>query len=402
MSVEDTSVAAISPPVAKQVPFEWQRPTGPASDPWAWLRDRDDPDTIEYLAAENRYADQWFEPHSAFVETVFEEIKSRILETDLAAPVRKDQWWYTTRTEEGLNYGIHCRGTSRENATSHVLLDENVEADGHDYFSLNAFEVSPDHNLLAWSIDTDGSERYTIRIRDLRTGEDLADTLEDSTWGGCAWSSHNLHLFYVKPDEAMRPFQVWRHRVGTEQSSDELVFEDLDERFFVSVDLTRSGRWIVIESESKLSSEVALIDAGRPDAAPHIVRPRTDDLEYHVDHWGDRFVIVTNLDAIDFRVMTAPLADPNDWTELIGHEPGRRILGAEPFADHLVVHEWHEAQQRLRILSTDSSERIIDLGTEPHEVELDANPEWHTETVRFMYQSFTTPASVYEEDIRSG
>ncbi|MCU1387803.1 MAG: Protease [Ilumatobacteraceae bacterium] len=386
-------------PVAKQVPFEWTRPTGPSSDPWAWLRDRDDPDTIAYLEAENAYADDWFAPRSAFVETIFEEIKSRVQETDLAAPVRKDGWWYTSRTEQGLSYGIHCRGRTADTASEQTLLDENVEADGHDYFSLGAFDVSPDHRLLAWSSDVDGSERYTMRIRDLDTGTDLDDTLEDTTWGGCAWSADNRHLFYVKPDDAMRPFQVWRHELGTSQDADVLVVEDDDERFFVSVDLSRSGEWIMIESESKLSSEVSLVSAADPTASPRIVRERVADLEYHLDHWGDRFVVVTNLDAEDFRIMTATIDAPDVWTEFVAHEPGRRILGAEPFATHLVVHEWHHAQQRVRILWTDGKERVIDLGSEPHEVELDANPEWSTDTVRYSYQSLTTPASIYEEHI---
>ena len=386
-------------PIAKQIPFTWNRPTGPAEDPWAWLRNRDDPDTIAYLEAENAYADAWFGPRAALVETVFEEIKSRVQETDLAAPVRKDRWWYTSRTEQGLSYGIHCRGTARESATEQILLDENAEAEGHDYFSLGVFEVSPNHSLLAWSGDVDGSERYTMRVRDLSTGKDLHDILTDTTWGGCAWSADELHLFYVKPDEAMRPFQVWRHELGTPQADDVLVFEDLDERFFVSVDLTRSGAWIVVGSESKLSSESSLIPAADPTTAPRVVRPRTPDLEYHVDHWGDRFIVVTNLDAEDFRVMTAPLDTPDRWTELVAHEPGRRILGAEPFSEHLVVHEWYHAQQRLRVIWRDGSERVIDLGAEPHEVELDANPEWSTDTLRFSYQSLTTPASVYEEHV---
>ena len=388
-------------PIAKQIPFEWARPTGPASDPWAWLRDRDDPDTGVYLEAENAYADAWFSRRAATVEAVFEEIKSRVQETDLAAPVRKDGWWYTSRTEQGLSYGIHCRGKSREAATDQILLDENAEAEGHDYFSLGVFEVSPDHNLLAWSSDVDGSERYTMRIRDLSSGKDLDDLLVDTTWGGCAWSADEQHVFYVKPDEAMRPFQVWRHQLGTAQSDDVLVVEDLDERFFVSVDLTRSGEWIVVGSESKLSSESSLIPADQPTTAPRTVLERTPDLEYHVDHWGDQFIIVTNLEAEDFRVMTAPLEAPGRWTELLAHEPGRRILGAEPFEDHLVVHEWHHAQQRLRVIWRTGAERVVDLGAEPHEVELDANPEWSTETLRFSYQSLTTPATVYEENIET-
>jgi len=389
-------------PVAQQVPFEWSRPTGTVSDPWAWLRDRDDPKTIAYLEEENAFADQWFAPHEALVDAVFEEIRSRVQETDLAAPVRKDDWWYTTRTEQGLSYGIHCRGRSLETATEIVLLDENIEADGHDYFSLSAFEISPDHRLLAWSSDTDGSERYTMHVRDLDAGVDLADVITDTTWGGCAWSADNRFVFYIKPDDAMRPFQVWRHELGTAQDADTLVVEDLDERFFVSVDLSRSGEWIVIESSSKLSSEVMIIPAHEPHRPPQIVRPRADDLEYHVDHWGDVFIITTNLDAEDFRIMTAPLDAPERWTEFVAHQSGRRILGAEPFAGHIVIHEWYLAQQQLRIMHKDGREQVIDLGSEPHEVELEANPEWNTATVRYSYQSLTTPASIYEETIATG
>ncbi len=389
-------------PRAKKIPHVWSRPTGPVDDPWAWLRDRDDPDTIGYLDAENAYADAWFAPLSGVVESVFGEIKSRVLETDLAAPVRKDQWWYTTRTEEGSAYAIHCRGSGRDTAGEQVLVDENVEAQGHEFFDLNVFDVSPDHRLLAWSSDTDGGERYVTRVRDLDTGLDLDDLLANTSWAGSAWSHNNSHLFYVQSDEAMRPNQVWRHALGTDQVDDVLVFEDADERFFVSVDLSRSGEWIIIDTSSKLSSEVRLIPAADPTAPAVVVRPRQPDLEYHIEHWGDRFVVITNLDAEDFRVMTAPLGDPGNWTEFVAHEPGRRIINAEPFSSHLVIHEWRRAQQRVRILFRDGRERVVDLGTEPHEVELEANPQWDTDTVRYVYQSFTVPASVFEEHVLSG
>lgn len=389
-------------PLAKQVAHVWERPTEPVDDPWAWLSDRDDPDTLAYLRAENAYADAWFAESAELVDTLFAEIRSRVQETDIAVPVRKDSWWYAGRTEEGRDYPIHCRGRSRETATQTVILDENVEAHGHEYFALSALDVSPDHRLLAWSHDTDGSERYTMRIRDLGSGADLDDELRDTTWGGTAWSADATRLFYVKADAAMRPFQVWRHTVGTTQAADELVFEEPDERFFVGVELCRSGRWIVVSSESKVSSEVRLVAADDPTSSPRLVRARVAGVEYDVDHWGDRFVILTNLEAEDFRVMTAPEDEPGRWVELVAHQPGRRITAVEPFADHLVLHEWREAQQRLRVLFRDGGERGVEFSPEPHEVELDANPEWDTTTVRFSYQSLTTPHTVYEEDVRTG
>ena len=400
---DESSAPVLLPPIAKQVSHTWSRSTGDVDDPWAWLRDRDDPDTVAYLEAENAYAQAWLTPHEPTVQAVFREIKSRVQETDVAVPVRKGDWWYTGRTVEGLDYAIHCRGTSRDTAGEFVLLDENVEAAGHDYFSLGLFEIRPDHSVVAWSSDIDGSELFTVRFRDLTTGADLPDRLEGtSAWGGAAWSLDGNEFFYMMPDDTMRPFQVWRHTMGTAQTDDVLVLHEADERFYLGIELCRSEQWIVLESASKTSSEVWLLRADRPHDELLPVRGRTDDLEYSIDHWGDGFVVLTNLDADDFRVMTAPEDDPATWTELLPHVPGQRIVGVEPFATHLVVHEWSHAQQRVRIVHRDRSMSGLDLGDEPHELELEANPEWNAGTLRYGYQSFTTPASVFELDLASG
>ncbi len=378
-------------------------------DPWAWLLDRDDPDTVAYLTAENAFTDEWFEPHAALRETLFGEIRSRIQETDLSVPTRKGPWWYVTRTEEGRNYAIHCRGTASEQATETVILDENTEAEGHDYFAVGAFDVSASHDLLAWSSDTAGSEEYVLRVRDLNTGTELADRLEH-TYYGTAWSADDEWLFYTVPDEAMRPHQVWRHRLGTAQSDDVLVLQEDDERFYLGVDVSRDERWIILSSESKQSTEVWVLASDEPTATPRSVLGRLDEHEYSVEPWGDRFVIVTNDEAEDFRVVTIPTAAPADggpverdqWTELIAHVPGRRITGVEAFDGHLVVHEWAAAQPQLRILFASGAERLVETGGEPSDVELDANPEYTATTVRFRYQSLTTPSSVFEEDVTTG
>ena len=392
----------VQAPIAKQVDHVWQRPTGPASDPWAWLRDRDDPDTVEYLKAENEYSDAWFADHGDLIDTLFGEIKARVQETDLSAPVRKDDWWYVTRTEEGASYAIHCRGRSADRATEHVLLDENAEAAGHEYFSVNAFDVNPQHTVLAWSSDTDGSEQYTMHLRDLATGTDRDEHLTGTTWGGTAWSADGTSLFYVTADEQMRPYRVWRHALGSDQAADTMVFEELDERFYVYVDLSRSGEWVVIETASKLSSEVHLIPATNPTVDATMVRARVADVEYGLDHWGDKWVVLTNEAATDFRVMTAPIDRPGEWTELVPHVPGRRITSVEAFAEHLVLHEWADAQPRIRVLFRDGTERTVHGADEPHDLELDANPEWRAATVRYVVQSLTRPVTVYEEDVRSG
>lgn len=399
------------PPVAPTRPYVWERPTGPAEDPWAWMRDKDDPETIAYLEAENAYADQFFGDPSraALVDAIYEEIRSRVQETDLSVPVGHGGWWYVTRTIEGQAYPVFCRSRDETvpDEPGNVMLDCNVEAAGHDYFDVNVVEPSPDHTLLAWSFDRDGSEKYTLRVRDLGAGTDLPDTLTDViSWAGVAWSAADTDgstwLFYARPDEQMRPHEIWRHRLGSDPTDDVLVLSEPDERFYIGVESTRSEKWLIISSNAKTSSEAYVIPADDPTAAPRLVRPRADDVEYGIDDWGDRFVVVTNLDAPDFRVMYSSHDDPGDWTELIAHEAGRRISGAEPFATHLVVHEWSDAQPRVRVLGRDGGHTPLDFGAEPHDIELGANPEWTSTTVRVTYQSLTTPGSVYDHDLATG
>ncbi len=389
-------------PAAKKVPHTWTRPTGAVDDPFAWLRDRDDPDTIAYLEAENAVSDAWFGEHRDLVDELFGEIKSRVQETDTSAPVPVDDWYYSARTEEGRSYPIHCRGRSAVTATDDLVLDQNVEAEGHEFFDLGAFEVSPDHRLLAWSGDLCGDEHYTLRIRDIAHQRDLDDEISDTTWAGVAWSSDGTHLFYVEADEQERPYRVMRHRLGSAQSDDVEVFADPDERFFVGIASTRSREWIVIHSGSKQTSETWLLAAGDPGAAPTCARPREDDVEYHFDHWGDRFVILTNHDAVDFRVMQAPLDDPSAWTELVSHQAGRRITNIEPFADHLALHEWDRAQPAIRIVRRDGSTVTLEIDPEPHDVEFGPNEQWDTTSVRLVHQSLTSPSRVIDVDVLSG
>lgn len=388
-------------PRAPQRPHEWTRPTGRVSDPYAWLLDRDDADTVKYLEAENHYSDKWFASHESMTETIFQEIKSRIKEDDVAYPVRHRNWWYTSRTETGRSYAIHTRGTTANTATEILLLDENIEADGHDYFSLSAFEVSHDSRFVAWSYDIDGSEHFTLRIRDIETGADLPDVISNISWGGVAWSRDDHWLFYVLPDESMRPWQVWRHRVGTSSTEDVLVLEEADERFYVGIGSTRSGEWIVIEAGSKTSSEAWVIDATNPTQSPVSVSPRRENVEYQIDHWGDVFAIVTNDDALDFRVMTAPTSNPSQWTEFIAHQPSQRISQFECFHDYAVMQRWVNAQQEISIVTRNGVITPVSILSEPHEVEIDSNPDYDVSDVRLTYQSLTTPMVTAQFNVNS-
>ncbi len=377
-------------PSAPRRSHEWIRPTGTVSDPYAWLRDKNDPSTLQYLAEENAYSAEWFGRHSDEIENVFNDIKRRIKEDDSSYPVQHRAWWYTSRTETGKSYAIHTRGTSPETADQNVLLDENVEAANYEYFSLNAFDISHNDQLLAWSCDVDGSEMYTIRIRDLTSMRDLEDEIPNTTWGGTAWSANNDWLFYVKPDDAMRPYQVWRHMIGTPTSNDVLVLEDADERFFVGVGLSRSGEWIHIESSSKTSSECWVINANDPTSAPRSIAPRREDVEYQVDHWGDVFAITTNLGATDFRIMTAPV-NGGEWTEFIPHSPAKRITQFDCFNGFAVMQRWEDAQQVISVVTKDGSITPLHIRNEPHEADIDVNPNYETDGIRLSYQSLTTP-----------
>lgn len=399
MSVVDP----VSEPRAKQVPHSWNRPTGPTDDVFAWLRNRDDPDTIAYLEAENAYAEAWFGERHELVEAVFQEIRRRTQETDTAAPVRKGDWWYVTSMVEGQAYPLHQRGRTADTATEQLVLDQNAEASGHDFFDLGTFEISPDHRFAAWSADLDGHEHYTLRIRDIDAATDLADELHDTTWAGTAWSADGRYLFYVVADEQERPYRVMRHRVGTPQADDVEVFADTDERFYVGIGATRNDAAIVIESGSKLSSEAWLIDTARPTDPPQLVQARRRDLEYHVDHWGDRLVILTNADgAEDFKVMTAPLDAPTEWSEFVGHAPGRRISSLELFAGHLALLEWESAQPQVRIVERDGATRVLGIDPEPHDVGFGANEVWDTNLIRLTHVSLTVPARVIDVHVGTG
>ncbi len=386
-------------PLAPQRDHVRQRPTGDVNDRWAWLQSRDDPAVIAYLEAENAYANEWFAAGEPGVDAIFEEIKSRVVETDVSVPVAHGGWWYVSQTREGLAYPIHSRGDSSETATTHVILDENIEAGDAEYFSVGAFEIDRSHRLLAWSRDFDGGEKYEMVVRELESGRDLADRLQGTSAAGAAFGGDATHLFYVLNDEAMRPYKVMRHRMGSPQSTDVEVFHEPDERFYVGVGMTRSGRFIVIESGSRTSSECWLIDADDPETAPRCARPRTPDVEYSIDDWGDRFVVLTNLDAVDFRVMTAPHDAPERWTELIPHEPSRRIVEVDAFRDFIAIQEWNTAQPTVRLVDRNGNSTLIHVIDEPHDVELESNPEWTTTTLRIAYQSMLTPPTIAEYDI---
>jgi oligopeptidase B len=392
-------------------------------DDWFWLRDKDDPAVIEHLEAENAYTESAMAATSPLQAALFEEIVARIEETDLSVPVRKGPWLYYGRTVEGSSYAIHCRrpaGGAPVASGAHdeipedeeILLDENVLAQGHDYFAVGNLEVSPDHRWLVYSTDTTGGERYTMRFVDLVTRNASPETLADTSYG-VAWANDNATVFFVRVDEAMRPFQLWRHRVGTDPALDALVFEEPDDRFYLGVGRTKDDCYVVLGLESKMTSEAWTLAADQPLGEFTVIEPRHQGIEYSIDHdRGDpsagretRFLIVTNDGAEDFRLMEAPDASPDrqHWQEVIGGRSGIRLDNVDPFIGHLVVFERVGGETRIRVIdAATGSSTPIGQPESPSTVWGSANPEYDSSSLRYEYSSLTTPRSVYEDDLSTG
>jgi oligopeptidase B len=390
------------------------------TDDWFWLRDdeRDDAEVLAHLAAENAYVAAALAHTEDLQAALFAEMKARIKETDLSVPFHKRGRWFYNRTEEGKQYPILCRTAVEPDLTlpedapmpgEEVLLDMNVLAGDSDYFALGAYDLAPGQDLLLYSTDHDGSERYQMRVRDLRTGTDLPDVIPETTYG-TAWAGDTT-FFYVRQDEAMRPHQVWRHEVGTSPDADVLVYEDPDERFFVSVGLSLTEAWVHISSSSKVTTEELLIPAADPTAAPRCVQPREQDVEYDVTHApspvdGDRFLILTNADgAVNFKLMSAPVEVPGreHWTEVIPHRPEVKLEGITAFAGHLVRYERREGVRRIVATSyADGAERELAMPEPVYDTGPATNAEFESATLRFTYTSLVTPSSVFDEDLASG
>jgi oligopeptidase B len=253
------------------------------TDDWYWLRDKDDPAVIAHLEAENEYTTAVMAATVPLQETLYAEMVARIQETDLSVPVRKGPWWYYSRSVEGSSYGIHCRRPADgPDDTEQVLLDENTLAEGHDYFALGCFSISPDHRWLVYSTDTSGGERHTMRFCDLSSGVESDESIEDTSHGA-AWANDNATVFYVRVDEAMRPFQLWRHEVGTDPAGDVLVLEEVDDHFYLGVGRTRDDRFVLCGLDSKVTSEVWVLDADDPTGAFTVIEPRRHGIEYSVE-----------------------------------------------------------------------------------------------------------------------
>jgi oligopeptidase B len=403
----------LTPPVAARKPVERKHHGDVFVDEYEWLRDKTDDEVLDYLRAENEYTKARTAGQESLREAIFGEISERTQQTDLTVPVRRGRYWYYTRTVEGLQYGIHCRveATSDEPPSTdsapdgeQVLLDGNAEAGESEFFALGTFDPSPDGRLLAYSVDLTGDERFTLRVKDLGTGELLGDEIPLVHYGS-AWSADASTIFYLTVDDAWRPHRVHRHRLGAPVADDVLVLEEPDERYWVDVSLTRNKRAVQIHLASKLTSEVYLIDAAAPQTDPVVVAPRSEGVEYDVEHAGDRLLIVHNANAVNFELAEAPLDAPGheNWSTLIAGDDDSRLLGVDAFAGHVVLFRRRDAMSELAVMRRTSDglaePEVIRFEEPIYTVSPGDNAEWDTTSYRLNYTSLVTPSTVYDYDV---
>jgi oligopeptidase B len=370
-------------------------------DEYYWLRDREDPAVLRYLEAENEYTAAMMRHTEGLQERLYREMVGRIQETDLSVPERIDGWYYYSRTEEGRQYPIFCRRHGSLDAAEEIALDQNLLAEGHDYFRLGALALSPDHRLLAYSTDTTGAETYTLFVKDLTTGELLTERIDNTSYG-VEWAEDNRTLFYTTLDETRRPWRLHRHRLGSDPSSDAIVYEEPDGTVLLSLGKTRSRAFILVDLSSHSSSEVRYLPAAEPEAPLRLMAPREPNVEYLVDHHGERFFIVTNDGAPNFRLAEAPVSDPGkaNWRTLIENDPAVKLDGVDAFRNHLVVYERQDALRHIRVLDlrTGASHRV-GFPEAVYTFRMTENPEFDTTKLRFVYMSLVTPNSVIDYDL---
>jgi oligopeptidase B len=412
------------PPRAKRVDQRREYHGDEFIDPYEWLRDKSDPDVTKHLTDENAYTEELTADLAPLRQQIFDEIKLRTKETDLSVPARRGNWWYYGRSFEGKQYGVQCRCpvTGPDDWTppkfdehtaipgEQILLDENAEAQGHDFFALGASAVSLDGNVLAYSVDIVGDERYTLRFKDLRTGVAYPDEIA-GIGAGATWAADNQTVYYLTVDDAWRPDTVWRHRLGSELP-DERVYHEPDERFWLGVGRTRSDAYVMIAAGSAITSEIRYGDAADPEAEFTTVLPRRDGVEYSVEHaivgGEDRFLIVHNDGAVNFTLVEAPVDDPSAQRTLIEHRDDVRIDGVDAFAGHLVVSYRQQALPRIQlwpIVAEDGNygqPQEISFDSELMSAGLGANPNWQSPMLRIGATSFLTPVRVYDLDLTTG
>ena len=400
------TAAALTPPVAAVRAHRFDEHGTVRTDSYYWLRERSNPEVIKYLEDENAYTKAVMAHTEALQNRLYDELKGRVLQSDQSVPFREGNYFYYTRLVEGKNYPIYARKRGSLNAPEEILIDANALAEGKPTFLIRAWEVSSGEDLLAFAADTTGGRVSSIRFKNLRSGELLPDIVPRAI-GGIAWAEDNRTLFYTKPDSVtVRPYQIYRHKLGTPASADHLVYEDKDETYYTSVFKTKSRAYIMVQSEQTMATEYHYVRADQPDAAVRVLIPRERGHEYYADHFGDYFYILSNDHAKNFRLMRTPVARPgrDNWEEVIAHRPDVLLEGFESFKDYLVLSERKDGLVQLRVRPWSGggrTEYYLDFGEPAYLAYVSVNREFDTPLLRFVYTSLTTPSSTYDYDMRT-
>ncbi|PYP91787.1 MAG: oligopeptidase B [Candidatus Angelobacter sp. Gp1-AA117] len=396
----NTPPNAAAPPVAKVIHTENHINGGHLVDDYKWLREKSNPEVAQYLEAENAYTDSIMKPTEPLQQKLYEEMVSHIKETDVNVPFKDGDYFYYFRWEAGKQYQIYARRKGSLETGEQITLDVNELAKGEKFMALGGYTVSDDGNLLAYSTDNTGFRQYHLHVRDLRTHKDLPDTAEKA--GSIAWANDNQTLFYTVEDAAKRQYRVYRHKVGTDTKDDELIYEEKDERFEVSVAKTRSRKYLFIFSNSHTTSEARYLDASTPSSEWKLIAPREQDIEYYPDHSGDQFFIRTNDKGRTFRLVSAPVADPgkNNWKEIVPMRPDVMLSDIEIFQDFYVLIERENGLPQLTVVDLASGAKNRITFPEPvYTAGPEVNMEFKTRFFRYAYQSLVTPPSVFDYDV---
>ncbi|HET7024349.1 MAG TPA: S9 family peptidase [Gemmatimonadales bacterium] len=388
-----------NPPIAPRIPHAHEKFGDIREDPWSWLREKDDPEVRAYLDAENAYAEAELAPLKPLETTIYDEMLARIKQTDLSVAYRDNGWWYYTRTEEGKQYTIHCRRAGTMEAPEEVVLDLNLLAEGHPYLGLGALEISDDNRYALFTTDTTGFREYTLQVKDLVTGALLDERIEKVA--SAAWAADSRTIVYVTEDHAKRAYKLWRHTLGG--ATDRAIYEETDERFRIGVGRGRSKRILYLGINSFTTSEARWTPADRPDGEWRVVVPRATGREYDVDDRGERFWFRVNDTGRNFRLVSAPIDDPApaNWREEIPHRDDVMIEGLDLFRDFSVVQQRRDGLQELRVIAQDgSNDHLIAMAEPVYTAGPGTNAEWEATQYRFSYQSFVTPPSVFDYDVR--
>ncbi len=402
----ESTTERVEAPTARVDPTELVTHGRTRVDDYFWLRERENPEVVEYLTAENEYLDSGLAHVADLRETLFEEIVGRIKEDDQSVPYRFRDYYYQTRYEEGGEYPIHVRRAGAIDAPEEVIVDVNALAEGHEYFaaSVGVGGISENQRVLAFGTDNVGRRKYTIRFLDLDSGEFLPDEIPNVT-PNVAWAADDRTLFYTRQDpETLRWYQVYRHELGTDPASDELVYEETDEEFSVSVRRTKSRAFVFITAYQSLSTEYRYVAATDPQAEFQIILPREPDHEYSVDHYADHFYFRTNDEAPNFRLVRAPVSDPlrSSWVEIVAHRDDVLLEGFDIFRNQLVVEERENGLVRLRVKPWEGGgEHYVEFDDPAWMAFTTANFEYDTPVLRYGYTSMTTPFSTYDYDMET-